>query len=242
VTAARENMAAEVLRQRLAGRTHEQATRYAADKFARPENEISEAWNTNQIAAFDIVFDEVRGHSWGFTEEARMCLREIFPFFPSGINRVKKRRGGLGETIAAIREEFIIEKFQRRIENGTVLNDREDEGRAILDDIKFSIRQKFISERYHKKVEAGLDDRDDEARSLLDDDLDLDTCENLYSAAKLPTIETITDIIDQPYSDYRSKQWELEWVQRRNFRSFVRIYRTSLSDLGLYLDLFRDYQ
>jgi hypothetical protein len=45
--------------------------------------------------------------------------REIFP---SGIKRAKKTRGGLGGTIAAIREEFIIEKFQRRIENGTVFD------------------------------------------------------------------------------------------------------------------------
>lgn len=238
VTAAREIMAAEVLRQCLAGKTHEQAARYTADKFGRPESEISEVWNTNKIAAFDVIFDEVRQHSWEFTEEARTCLREIFP---SGINRAKKRRGRLGATIAAIRREFIIETFQGRIENGTVLSDREDEAKAILDDIKFSLRHEFISERSHQKVEAGLDDRDDEARSLLDD-LDSDTCEKLYSAVKLPTIETIIDMIDQPYSDYWSKQWKIEWTQRRKFRNSVRIYRTTVSDLGLYLDLFGDYQ
>jgi hypothetical protein len=238
VTAARENMAAEVLRQRLAGRTHEQATRYAADNFARPENEISEAWNTNQIAAFDMVFDEVRRRSWELTEEARRCFREIFP---SGIKRVKKTRGGLGETIAAIREEFIIEKFQRRIENGTKLNDREDEAEALLDEIKGAIRGKFISERFHQRIEAGLDDREDETRSLLDDDLDSDTSEKLYSQAKLPTIKTIMDVIDEPYSDYFSKSIKLTEIQKKNFRKAVKIYRNAVSDLGLYLDLFRDY-
>jgi hypothetical protein len=139
VTAARAEMAAEVLRQRLAGRSLEQALLFTAEKFGRPESVISEAWDTDRKAAYDLVIKEVDRQSWELTEEARTSLREIWP---SEIEwrQFHKKRGRLGEVIPSIREEFIAKQAQRRVESGVVLESDEDEAKALLDEIKISLK------------------------------------------------------------------------------------------------------
>ena len=77
------------------------------------------------------MLEEARTHNWVFTEEAKKYLREIFP---SGA----KRRGRLGETVAAIRKDFIIERFRQRAEDGEALDILEDEAQAILDQLRES--------------------------------------------------------------------------------------------------------
>jgi hypothetical protein len=139
VRAARAEMAAEVLRQRLTGRTHEEALLCTAEKFGRSENIISEAWDTHRTAAYKSVIQEVDRQSWEFTEQARTTLREISP---SEIEwrQFHKKRGRLGEVIPSIREEFIAKHFQGRVERGVVLESHEDEAKALLDEIKIWLK------------------------------------------------------------------------------------------------------
>jgi hypothetical protein len=208
----RTEIAVEVLRQRLVGRTHEQALLFTAEKFGQPERVISEAWDTDRNEAFRLVFEEVRREGWEFTEEARTHLREIF--FPSGQidwRKFRKRaetRGTLGEVIADIRKEFIENKFQSRAEEGVVLNSLEDEAKAILDEIKshFESMRKIAEKQYPEQY--------------------------------LPEATTIENIITSKHIEYISARYDAKRSVARNSRRISEFYKRVSGDLGLSFDLF----
>jgi hypothetical protein len=73
----RIEMAAEVMRHRLAGKSHEKALIHSAVKFGYTETIVSEAWHANRMAALDLVIRERDNHDHQFTDIQKNILRRI---------------------------------------------------------------------------------------------------------------------------------------------------------------------
>jgi hypothetical protein len=71
-------MAAEVLRHRLAGGSHQEALAEAADRFERGVTIVGEAWRRHRVAALVIVRDERDRDRYPWTPEEVERLKQIF--------------------------------------------------------------------------------------------------------------------------------------------------------------------
>jgi hypothetical protein len=210
VTERRACIASEVLQQLLAGRTRAQALEYAADKFRLPETVISDSWNSGRISACDLLIEELIRKDWELTDEARTRFGEICSL--RELKRVRKKQGRLGEVVTAIREDFIRERFQRRVERGVVLSDERKEAKALLDELRegFQRREKF------QGIKTEM--------------------------IKLPRIKTIMKVIEDPYREHWLTEYRLNQIGMRNFASVLKLYRDILQKLRFHHDdLFKDH-
>jgi hypothetical protein len=223
VTAARASIATEILRQRLAGKTHEQALLFTAEKFGRPESLISEAWYTDRRAARNSVIKELNIQSWELTEEAQAILREIFP--------PDKKFGRLGEVITAIREDFILERFQRRVERGVVLEDREEEVKELLDELRDEMAEGRMAEEDDEvNAEVGSEEEDPSSK----------VAQSRAEYAYLPTVENIKSVILMPHLYYIWGEDDTNKIVTHNFRHTLKLYRNITRHLEL-ANLFEDH-
>jgi hypothetical protein len=80
----RAEMAAEVLRERLAGKTHERALIHMVEEFGWNETVVSEAWRDYRMSALDLVIIERASakREPKFTYKERQRFREIFRNMP----------------------------------------------------------------------------------------------------------------------------------------------------------------
>jgi hypothetical protein len=78
----RVDMAAEVMRCRLAGKTHEQALIATAQKFGWVESIISEAWAKYRGLGLDQILVERRNLNPKFTDEEKVRLGEMLHTMP----------------------------------------------------------------------------------------------------------------------------------------------------------------
>lgn len=78
----RSEMAAEVLRRRLAGTVHQDALKEVSYKYGWTESVVGEAWAKHRHAAMTILRVEraVDGEEWTMSERSRLC--EIYGFDP----------------------------------------------------------------------------------------------------------------------------------------------------------------
>lgn len=80
----RAELAAEVLRQRLAGNTHERAIMHTVEEFGWNETVVSEAWRDHRMSALDLVIIERASarKEPKFTDKEQQRLRQIFRNLP----------------------------------------------------------------------------------------------------------------------------------------------------------------
>jgi hypothetical protein len=178
--------------------------------------------------------------NWELTEEARTTLREIYlsdTDLHKGLEilwrrqrQFGKKHGRLGEVITAIREDFIRETFQWRVERGVVSKYREEEAKALLDELRDELRRRATIRR-EANTEAGLEE--DDVNSKLSEQFNSET-------TYLPTIKTVMDVIEKPYSENWKTEYEANKIQERNFRNTLKVYQDIMRDLGLFPDLFKD--
>jgi hypothetical protein len=78
----RIEMATEVMRQRLAEQTHEQALIRTAQKFNCAETIISEAWRAHKLSALDLVIENRDRNGDQFTAAQKKVLQRILHDMP----------------------------------------------------------------------------------------------------------------------------------------------------------------
>jgi hypothetical protein len=78
----RREIAAEILRQRLVGKSHEQALMHTATQFGWSETIISEAWKNYKFSAIDLILIERANRHPKFSVSEQKRLANIYPNMP----------------------------------------------------------------------------------------------------------------------------------------------------------------